>query len=102
MLQQTINTLINASIYALFAMGYALVFGVLDILNLAHAAIFTIGAFAAVQPVLAWGWPLALAIPFGVLVGGAAGVALDLVAVEPLRARGAGFLSPLISTIAAA
>lgn len=102
MLQQTINTLINASIYALFAMGYALVFGVLDILNLAHAAIFTIGAFAAVQAVLAWSWPLALAIPFGVLVGGVAGVVLDLVAVEPLRARGAGFLSPLISTIAAA
>ena len=65
MLQQTFNTLIYASIYALFAMGYALVFGVLDILNLAHGAIFMIGAFAAVQTVLGWHWPLWLALPFG-------------------------------------
>ena len=83
-------------------MGYALVFGVLDVLNLAHAAIFTIGAFSALQAMLAWHWPLVLALPFGMLVGGLIGVALDLVAVEPLRARGAGFLAPLISTIAAA
>jgi branched-chain amino acid transport system permease protein len=102
MLQQTINTLTAAAIYALFAMGYALVFGVLDILNLAHAAIFMIGAFAALEAVLSWGWPLALALPFGVLLGGLVGIVLDLVAVEPLRARGAGFLAPLISTIAAA
>ena len=102
MLQQTINTLVAASIYALFAMGYALVFGVLDILNLAHAATFTLGAFSALQAMLVWHWPLALALPFGMLAGGLIGVLLDLVAVEPLRARGAGFLAPLISTIAAA
>ncbi len=102
MLQQIVNTLTNAAIYALFAMGYALVFGVLDILNLAHAAIFMLGAFAALQAVLGWHWPLVAALPFGMLVGGVLGVLLDLVAIEPLRARSAGFLSPLISTIAAA
>jgi branched-chain amino acid transport system permease protein len=101
MLQQIANTLINASIYALFAMGYALVFGVLDILNLAHGAIFMLGAFAAVQADLGWHWPLILALPFGMLVGGVLGVLLDLVAVAPLQARGAGFLTPLTSTIAA-
>src|SRR5439155_25767289 len=52
--------------------------------------------------VLSWHWPLFLALPFGMLFGGVTGLVLDLVAVEPLRARGAGFLSPLISTIAAA
>lgn len=102
MLQQVANTLINASIYALFALGYALVFGVLDILNLAHGAIFMAGAFAAVQAVLTWHWSLVLAVPFGVLAGGLLGVGLDLVAVEPLRVREANFLAPLISTIAAA
>ncbi len=101
MLQQAINTVIQASVYALFAMGYALVFGVLDILNLAHGAIFTVGAFAAVQAVLAWHWSLWLALPFGVLLGGVLGVLLDLVAVAPLQARRADFLAPLISTIAA-
>ena len=101
MLQQTFNTLIYAAIYALFAMGYALVFGVLDILNLAHGAIFMIGSFAAVQTVLGWHWSLWLALPFGMLVGGLVGVLLDLVAVAPLQARQAGFLTPLISTIGA-
>jgi branched-chain amino acid transport system permease protein len=101
MLQQVFNTLIAASIYALFAMGYALVFGVLDILNLAHGAIFMCGAFAAVQAVLGWHWPLLLALPFGMLVGGMLGVVLDLVAVAPLTTRGGDFLTPLISTIAA-
>ncbi len=101
MLQQSFDTLIAASIYALFAMGYALVFGVLDILNLAHGAIFMIGAFTAVQAMLGWHWPLILALPFGVALGGVIGVVLDLVAVAPLQARGGDFLTPLISTIAA-
>lgn len=102
MLQQIINTLVAASIYALFAMGYALVFGVLDVLNLAHAAIFMAGAFAALEAMLGWHWPFALALPFGIVCGGVLGIVLDLAAVEPLRRREAGFLAPLISTIAAA
>jgi len=102
MLQQIVNTLINASIYALFALGYALVFGVLDILNLAHGAIFMVGGVAAVQAVLLWHTPLVVGVIFGILVGGVLGVALDFVAVAPLRARGADFLAPLISTLAAA
>jgi len=101
MLQQLVNTLINASIYALFALGYALVFGVLDILNLAHGAIFMAGGMAAVQSALVWHWPLWLALPFGILAGGILGIVLDYAAVAPLRARGADFLAPLISTLAA-
>lgn len=45
--QQIINGLFLGSIYALFALGYTLVFGVLDILNLAHAAIFMLASFTA-------------------------------------------------------
>ncbi len=101
MLQQIANTLINASIYALFALGYALVFGVLDVLNLAHGAIFMAGGMAAVQAALVWHWSLWLAVPFGIVVGGLLGVVLDYAAVAPLRARGADFLAPLISTLAA-
>ena len=101
MLQQIVNTLINASIYALFALGYALVFGVLDILNLAHGAIFMVGGMAAVQAVLLWHTPLVVGVIFGILVGGVLGVVLDIMTVAPLRARGADFLAPLISTLAA-
>src|SRR6266702_4446035 len=46
-MQQVVNGLFLGSIYALFALGYTLVFGVLDILNLAHAAVFTVCAFLA-------------------------------------------------------
>ena len=45
--QQIINGLFLGSIYALFALGYTLVFGVLDILNLAHAAVFMVASFVA-------------------------------------------------------
>ena len=45
--QQLINGLFIGSVYGLFAVGYTLVFGVLDILNLAHAAVFTLGGLLA-------------------------------------------------------
>ena len=51
--QQLLNGLFLGAVYALFAVGYTLVFGVLDILNLAHAAIFTAAAFAAFSLALA-------------------------------------------------
>src|SRR5260370_1407251 len=52
MAQQLVNGLFLGSVYALFALGYTLIFGILDILNLAHAAIFMLGAFAALVVVL--------------------------------------------------
>src|SRR5437870_4412149 len=45
--QQVLNGIFLGSIYALFAVGYTLVFGVLDILNLAHQAVFMLAAFIA-------------------------------------------------------
>lgn len=44
-LQQMVNAISNGAIYALFALGYALVFSILGVLNLAHSAIFMWGAF---------------------------------------------------------
>jgi len=57
--QQVLNGVFLGSIYALFAVGYTLVFGVLDILNLAHQAVFMLAAFAANltllgRPFFAW------------------------------------------------
>ena len=60
--QQALNGVFVGSIYALFAVGYTLVFGVLDILNLAHAAVFTLAAFIALALVDAH-LPLWLALP---------------------------------------
>jgi len=98
LLQQLVNGLVVGSVYALFAVGYTLVFGVLDILNLAHAAIFMIAAFATYALVTA-GFPLWLAFIGGCLLAGMVGIALDRVAFAPLRKRNAGTLIPLISSI---
>ncbi|HEY0381732.1 MAG TPA: branched-chain amino acid ABC transporter permease [Candidatus Elarobacter sp.] len=99
--QQLLNGLFLGAVYALFAVGYTLVFGVLDILNLAHAAIFTAAAFAAFSLALA-GWPLPLAFLAGAVLAGLIGILLDRVAFAPLRARNAGTLVPLISSIGVA
>jgi branched-chain amino acid transport system permease protein len=97
--QQIINGISAGSIYALFALGYTLVFGVLDILNLAHAAIFMLGAIVSWWLVSAQGWPLWLAFVVAVLLAGLLGVLLDRIAFLRLRQRGAGHLSPMISSI---
>lgn len=99
MIQQLVNALFLGSVYALFALGYTLIFGVLDILNLAHAAIFMLGALAALALALAYK-SLWLAVIGGAIFGGLAGVLLDRVAFWPLRRRAAGPLAPLISSIA--
>ncbi|MDQ6694539.1 MAG: branched-chain amino acid ABC transporter permease [Chloroflexota bacterium] len=96
---QLLNGLFAGSIYALFALGYTLIFGVLDILNLAHASIFMLGATVAWWLVEVQGWSLWLAFPAAVLLSGLLGVLLDRVAFLRLRQRGAGHLSAIISSI---
>lgn len=96
--QQVANGLFLGAVYALFAIGYTLVFGVLDILNLAHAAIFMAAAFIAL--ILAQsGLPLIAALLVAMAAAGLLGVVLDRVAFAPLRRRNAGTLVPLISSI---
>ena len=99
--QQLLNGLFLGAVYALFAVGYTLVFGVLDILNLAHAAIFTAAAFAALS-LAAHGIPLPLAFLLAAAMAGIIGILLDRVAFAPLRRRNAGTLVPLISSIGVA
>lgn len=98
LVQQLVNGLVVGSVYALFAVGYTLVFGVLDILNLAHAAIFMIAAFTT-YALVSVGVPLWLAFIGGCALAGLVGIALDRVAFAPLRKRNAGTLIPLISSI---
>lgn len=99
--QQLANGVVLGAVYALFAIGYTLVFGVLDILNLAHAAIFMAAAFAALS-LATRGVPLVAAFALATVFAGLTGVALDRVAFAPLRRRNAGTLAPLISSIGVA
>ncbi|TAM56316.1 branched-chain amino acid ABC transporter permease [bacterium] len=99
--QQLANGIFLGAVYALFAVGYTLIFGVLDILNLAHSAIFMASSFVALA-LVRHGVPFWAAFLAATMFGGALSVVLDRVAFAPLRARGVGggALGPLISSIA--
>ncbi len=100
--QQVINGLFLGSIYALFALGYTLVFGVLDILNLAHAAVFMLAAFGALSLVNAAHLHILVALPLAVLGAGLLGLVLERLAFRPLRGRADSNISGLISSLAMA
>jgi branched-chain amino acid transport system permease protein len=97
-----INGLFIGCVYGLFAVGYTLVFGVLDILNLAHAAVFTLGGLVALWLVEGAKLSIWAAFPLAVLFSGLLGLVLDRVAFAPLRRRPGTYFSGLISSIAMA
>jgi branched-chain amino acid transport system permease protein len=97
--QQLLNGIFIGSIYALFALGYTLVFGLLDVLNLAHSEVFMLGAVTAYSLVALHQVPFALAVPLGIATGGLLGLGIEFIALRPLRRRGAPPIAALISTI---
>jgi branched-chain amino acid transport system permease protein len=101
-MQQLINGLFLGSIYALFAMGYTLVFGVLDLLNLAHSAVFMAGAFIGLKTVTALGMPLWVGILAALLSGAVLGILIERIAFAPLRNRRDAHFAGLISSISLA
>ncbi len=100
MAEQLYNAIFVGSIYALFAVGFALVFSVLDILNLAHPTVFMLGAFVGLFLIASLGLGWWLAVPIVFVVTGLFGILLDRVAFAPLRRRGAPQLSAMISSLA--
>ncbi|HEY6003627.1 MAG TPA: branched-chain amino acid ABC transporter permease [Anaeromyxobacter sp.] len=100
-MQQAVNGLFLGSIYALFALGYTLVFGVLDILNLAHAAVFMLASFGALT-LVGRGLHILAAFPLAVLLAGVLGLVLERIAFRPLRGRTDSNISGLISSLAMA
>lgn len=101
-MQQIANGIFLGSIYGLFAMGYTLVFGVLDLLNLAHSAVFMLGAFVGLQLVVGFGWPLWAGVLGAIAAGAVMGVLIERIAFAPLRARPDAHFAGLISSIALA
>jgi branched-chain amino acid transport system permease protein len=101
-IQQLINGLTLGSIYALFALGYTMVYGVLLMINFAHSEIFMLGAYCGlgmlcVLPMAASG-PAMFAVFAAAMFGsGAVAMLVERVAYRPLRH--APRLSPLISAI---
>ena len=98
-LQQLVNGLTLGSLYAVLAIGLTLVFGVLNIINMAHGGIFMIGAFVGLFMVTVFEANIFVAILVAMLVGAILGYLLEFVALRPLRKKNVSHLAPLISTI---
>jgi branched-chain amino acid transport system permease protein len=101
LLQQIVNAVWLGGVYSLFALGYALVFSVLGVLNLAHSAVFMWGAFIGLTAVLQLGLSVWLSIPIAMIGAAVISVALERIAFAPLRQRNAPRISQLISSIGA-
>jgi branched-chain amino acid transport system permease protein len=103
LIQVVINGIAIGAVYALFGVGFALVFGVLGALNMAYAMVF---AWSALLGVYALQWFGSSSIVLALVVGASAGAALNLVveavAFRPLRWRGTySSLTPFISSLGA-
>jgi Branched-chain amino acid ABC-type transport system, permease components len=88
------------SIYALFAIGFTLVFGILDQLNLAHASVFSAGALVGIELVTLLGISIWLVIPLVLIVGAVLGILIERIAFRPLEGRHDSHFAGLISSIA--
>src|ERR1700737_1713247 len=97
--QQILNAIFIGSIYALFAIGYTLVFGVLDILNLAHRAVFMLAAAATFTLGVNYRQSFWVACVGGLLVSALMGLVIEHVCLRSLRRRQAPPIAALISTI---
>ncbi len=99
-LEQILNGLTLGSIYAIVALGYTLVFGVLNIINMTHGEIFMFGAFMGVVITNVLHYPLWVGFLVAIIVTGIMGYLLERFALRPLRGKqGVSHLAPLISTI---
>ncbi len=102
-LQQILNGLLLGSIYALVALGYTMVYGILDLINFAHGDIVMIGAMVALSVVIALGTSLPvvlvllIATAAAIAVCMALGLVIERAAYRPLRR--APRLAPLITGI---
>ena len=100
--QQLVNALSLGCVYALFALGFTLVFGVLGVINLSHGAVFMAGAYIALQLVLQLGLPLWAAVVAAAVGSGIIGMLIDVLVLKRLRKRNAPHLIPMIATIGVA
>jgi branched-subunit amino acid ABC-type transport system permease component len=107
LLQQLVNGLALGAVYALIALGYTMVYGILELINFAHGEIYMIGAYLGILLLAFFTWVgftqdhllLSLFLVFicAALYCAAYGLTLERVAYRPLRQ--AHRLSPLISAI---
>jgi branched-chain amino acid transport system permease protein len=96
-LDYTVNGLVIGNIYALLAVGLALIFGVANLINFAHGSVYTIGAYVGWAAITFLHTPLPVTMAIVFVVCGLLGVAIERVALRPLQ--GKARIAPLLATI---
>src|SRR5579885_2891940 len=99
--QQILNGVVVGAVYALFALGFTLVYGVQKILTLAHGGLFMWGALIGLGVVTRLDLPLYAALLIAMLAAGGLGIVLELLAFRQLRRRKGDDLSTLVAAIGA-
>lgn len=84
-LQQLINGLQLGFVYALIALGYTMVYGIVRLINFAHGDVFMVGAYLGFYALASWRLPFPAAIVVAMLGCAALGVFIERVAYKPLR-----------------
>jgi branched-chain amino acid transport system permease protein len=95
--QQLVNGITLGATYALIALGYTMVYGIIQLINFAHGEVYMIGAFTGLILVSVYKVPVFLAILAAILVCVPVAVLIERVAYRPLR--GSTRLAPLISAL---
>lgn len=98
-IQQLFDGLTLGMIYALIAVGYSLVFGILRLVNFSHGAVYAFGAHIALVVVVTMNFGIIWGLLISILVTGLLGIAIDKLSLEALRKKKAKGISALITTI---
>lgn len=93
----TVNGIVIGNIYALLAVGLALIFGVSRLINFAHGSVYVVGAYAGFLAVTQLGTPLPVTIVLVVAVGALLGLGIERFGLRPLQ--GYAHIAPLLATI---
>ena len=98
-LAYTVNGLVLGSTYALTAIGYSMVYGILELVNFTHSTIYMVGAYLFYIPVSIAKLPLWLGFLLSVVLTGLIGVSYEWLTLRPLRERKQPKFAMLICTI---
>ena len=93
----TVNGLVIGNIYALLAVGLALIFGVANLINFAHGSVYSIGAYVGWAAITFLHTPLPVTLLIVAVSCGALGAGIERVALRPLQ--GKARIAPLLATI---
>jgi branched-chain amino acid transport system permease protein len=101
LLQQLTNGLMLGGTYALVAIGYSLIFGVLRLIHLAHGEVFMVGAYIGLEFMLAFNVGPLAALAAAIVGTALLGIVLELIVFRAIRRKGGSFLAPMVSSIGA-